>query len=351
MPLTLSLLRRDATIFAAAGKSIYSDHKNREVYFKDDHKFAALFPEEDVDHIEVCPFQASMFGNKSYSATAATSFYFAEWVKKIQVSQGLICEIVDSEGFIYDIDLDNSNGTGLSKTGNKIGLDEFGVLSKHKAIKDLYNNLLALLADQKRKKQSNPDDYQYMKRLGYKAHQAMIMFSHVYELAQAEESDIFGDDFFTYQVTYEEKTLTRLQAIKNELDYALVLSEIVIDKPKSKAALEYEYILARREAVRRKGQAYLDESVKHPQLIDYELKHNVRDIVSNKIDRLWSRYIKAIEDFVEYVDEDPYEMAKKGYADFEHRITQAQNALNKAVSDDAVRNLLATKNYLEHRIK
>ena len=351
MPLTLSLLRRDATIFADAKKSIYSAHENREVHFIHGHKLAVLFPEEDMGKIQLSFFSNRQSDNISHSASADSSWHFAEWVEKLQISQGLIYEIVDREGFTYEIDLNNSNGTGLSKTGNKIALDEFSILSKYKEIKGLYNDLLGQLADQRKKKRNNPDDYQYMNRLGDKAHQAMVIFSDVCKLAEAEELEIFNDTFFTYNDSYETKTLRRLQAIQNELDYALVLNSVVTEKPKSKAALEYESIVNIREATRKKGQAYLNESKKHPQLVDSELKNNVRNIVSNKIDRLWQRYTKAIEDFVEYVDENPYEMAKKGYADFEHRITQAQNALNKAVSDDALRNLLATKNYLEHRIK
>lgn len=342
----LSLARRDAVI--AAGKSIYSAKNNRVIEFKDDHSFAVLVAEEDIALKEKDGGLPNKAGYKTASYYSA--WQLAEWVSSARRNKGLFCEVIDSNGVIYEVDLDSSNGIGLIETGASVVLDEFSELASYKQLKSLYNDILGLVSGYKNSKQTTKEDFNYMESLSAKARLAMIWFNHTNELACAEKNKIFGDSFFEPSESYERKTIARLKTIKNQLDYSVTLAELVVDDIVSNAEISnYRLALTRRELIRKKGQAYLDESNKHPNQIDHEQRNIVGLIISHQIDKAWGEYVEKYEDFDGFVSEDPYELITKEYNNFEADITRAQQALNKAISDNVVKQLLITQRYIQSR--
>lgn len=345
MSKTLSLLRRDAV--AGVGNTIYSLKGNRKIEFNEDRKYALVIEEvEDMTAYFYAGINKQGYLLSSYHHArnlAITAF-------KLQTIEKVFCEVIDCDGEIYDIDLDSTSGIGLSKTGVRVAIDEFADLHEYKEIKACYNDILGVLTAFKKSKQSTPDDYKYMVNLEAKAHKAMTMFNYTNELAVAEKEGIFGDDFFTPSEVYEQQTIIRLMAIKNQLDYGLVLTKIVIDSgDDSVHKTNHKLALARREAIRAKGQSYLEEAAKHPNLIDHEARGQVGKIINIKLDKAWSEYIEESDKFYVDINDIPYESIIREYNTLEDNIARAQEALNQAVSDDAVQKLLVSQRYIEAR--
>lgn len=342
----ISLLRRDATLFCSASKSIYSNKDNREIVFGPTDRYAMVIAEEDIPSVDD-PKLKKGYLTASYEQAGGLAQYATEFQHKYSLS----FEIINTEGLIYELDPNSANGTGLTELGSTVDLDNYVDLNVYRWVKAAHNDILGLSAAFKSAKQVDDIDYKHIKSLFKKADEAMTMLLHIHKLRQAESNGSFNDGFFEYEETYRIKTEIRLEAIKHQLDFAIALSSIVVPNLSENVTSDKMLAAARREEVRVLAEYYMSEATSHPEQVNIMDKNKIKEFLGGGIDSVWNKYLtNTEEDLLIFSDKDPYEELIDKYSVIEACIKKAQEALNKSVSDHAVKALLGSQKYMTYRV-
>lgn len=127
---------------------------------------------------------------------------------------------IDDKGYIYDALTTNDGTVSLVKTVDTVILSPFSFLEKYEAIANTYKELTCL-ADKASMSESLSDNKKirayHLKEMAYKV---LTLFKHTYELSLLTCAE-FNDNFFDPNPLYANKTLLRLNIIKERMEELL----------------------------------------------------------------------------------------------------------------------------------